>query len=469
MHLRHLAPLRRPLASLLLAGATLLTGAALTGCGPAAVGTEEAAWPPLTKKWYERALGSYRVGDLEDAQIAVDNARRIPPRRDEIELLAGKIALAQLEYDRALQLLRGLPGPEAAGLRGRALWYSGQIDPAAEELEALLADPSVRDPWAAEVSKLARRGAGRKPFTLSGGLVAAVEMPQVNSTWLVVPVEVNGEEALGVIATAVAETLIDSSGGAGASWVSLRFGGRVEVRDVPALPKDLSGLSRQIGAPIKILLGINLLRHLRPTIDFLGGQFVVRSFEPPPPPAATTLRVAYVRGGGMVLRGAFGTQDAAPMGTFLVDSSLSFPLALGEPGWKKAGVALSSLKQLPGSGGKLKQGVLPLLRLGAFEIPQIPAVLGVPLDAMAEELQLDLDGVVGSGLIAPFRVSLVDQGRTLWLEDLPPEAAEQYRQHLPAPAAPPAASAPAGPAGSALPATSATPAPAPPASTAQPR
>jgi hypothetical protein len=40
-------------------------------------------------------------------------------------------------------------------------------------------------------------------------------------------------------------------------------------------------------------------------------------------------------------------------------------------------------------------------------------------------LGIDLDGVVGSGLFAGFRVTLVDGGRTMWLEDLPREALEQ--------------------------------------------
>lgn len=447
--------LRFRLSPWVLAGITAFASVSSTGCGASLGGAEEAAWPPLAKKWYDRALASYRAGDVEDAQISAENALRATPRRDEVQLLAGRIALAQLEYARALQLLEGVPGTEASGLRGRALWYSGRIEPAADELEALLTDPEVRDPWAAEVSKLARRGAGRKPFTLSGGLVAAVEMPQVNSTWLVVPVEVNGEEALGIVATAVAETLIDSSSGGEASWLSLRFGGRVEVKDVPALPKDLSGLSRQLGAPVKLLMGVNLLRHLHPTVDFLGGQFVVRTFDPPPPPAATTVRVSYVRGGGMVLRGAFGTDDKAPQATMMVDTSMAFPMALSDSGWKKAGISVGSLKKLPGSGGKLKQGVIPLLRMGAFEIPQVPAIHGVPIQQMSEELQVDLDGVLGSGLIAPFRVTLVDQGRTLWLEDLPQEAIEQLRGDPPAPdAAPPeepeAAPAPA-PAGSSKP------------------
>lgn len=397
------------------------TTAVLLACGGATGVTADDTFPPIGKRWFDRATASYRAGDIEDAQIAIDNALRVAERREDVRLLGARIALAALDYARVTQLLTGIEGAEASGIRSRALWYSGQVDKAADELDVMLADPEVRDAWATEVQKLARRGSGRKPFQMSGGLLAVSEMPQVSGTWLVVPVEVNGEPALGVLATATAETVIDSSGGAEASWISLRFGERVEVKDVPALAKDLSGLSRQLNAPVKVLLGVNLLRHLRPTFDFLGSQFVVRTYEPPPPPAATTVRVNYVRGGGMLVRPALGASESAPLAAMMVDTSLAFPLALGEGGWKKAGIKPSTLKPLPGE-QKLKQGVLPNLRVGAFDIPEVPALYGFPVGQMSDELKIDLDGVVGSGLLAHFRITLIDRGLAMWVEDLPSEA-----------------------------------------------
>src|SRR5690349_4043252 len=114
----------------------------------------DAAWPPLAKKWFDRAQASYRAGDIEDADYSINNA------------------LAELEYDRAIELLRGLTSSEARALRGRALWYSGHLEAAADELEQLNADPDVRDTWAVEVAKLARLGSGRKPFEIEGALLA---------------------------------------------------------------------------------------------------------------------------------------------------------------------------------------------------------------------------------------------------------------------------------------------------------
>jgi len=382
----------------------------------------ESKFPPVAKQWFERGDASYRSGDLEDAELAVENALRASPNQPETRLLAGRISLARLDYDRTVQVLRGLDGTEVRGVRGRALWYRGDVQAAADELDALLRDPDVRDAWAVEIVKLARRGVGRKPFEMSGGLVAVSEMPRTGTASMIVPLEIDGSPALGMIATGTAEAVIDGGAGAEPSWVSLRFGERIEVRDVPVLAKDLSGISKSINAPIKILLGVNLLRHLHPTIDFAGGQFVVRTYEPPPPPSATTVRLSYARGGGMMVRGALGSGDQAPACSFLIDTSLTYPLVLARSAWTKAGVPLSSLKELPNS-GSMKTGVLPSLRLGAFDVPHVPGLDGDSvLKERNEGLGVNVDGLLGSGLLATFRMTLTDGGRGMWLEDLPPEA-----------------------------------------------
>jgi hypothetical protein len=394
-----------------------------SGC--AAAGPGEAEWPPLAKKWFDRAEASFKSGDVEDAQTAVESALHADQHRPEIRLLAGRIALSRLEYAEVIKLLKGVEGTEASSIRGRALWYSGEVELAADELERLVADPEVRDPWAADIAKLSRRGIGRKPFAMSGGMVAVTEMPRVGTAALIVPLEISGEPALGLIATGTAEVVLDASKGTEPTWVSMRFGDKIEVHDVPALSKDLSGISRQVNAPIRALLGVNLLRHLHPTFDFMGGQFVVRNFEAPPPPEATAVKLNYVRGGGMLLRGAVGSSAAQVPASLLIDTSIPFPVALDDGGWKKAGVPLSSLRLVPNQ-GTLRQGVLPLLRLGAFDVPSVPGLAGnEPVKEREDGLGIELDGLVGSGLFASFRVTLVDGGRTMWLEDLPREALNQ--------------------------------------------
>lgn len=356
-------------------------------------------------------------------------------------MLAAKIALANLEYEQTLAFLKGIQSSKAQGLRARALWYSGKIDQAADALDTLLADPTVRDDWAKQVSHLARLGAGREPFRTAGGRLAVVEIPSgVNA--LLVPVEVNGDPALGMVATGSPETVIDSRGGSGPAWISLRFGERLEVKDVPAISQDLSGLSRMLGgAPIKVLIGANLLRHLNPTLDLAGGQFVLRTTEPSAPPDATTVRVIYARGGGMTLRASAGSALAPAQMPFFVNTMFGPPVALTDEGWDKAGIKVASLEQVP-SQPSLKWAVLPMVKLGEYGISNVAGVY--PADVPTES-EIDFQGVIGLGLIGAFRVTLFDQGRGMWVEELAPGALgppppEQPQPSVPAEAPPPAPS-----------------------------
>ena len=120
----------------------------------------------------------------------------------------------------------------------------------------------------------------------------------------------------------------------------------------------------------------------------------------------------------MVVRGRFGTEDAAPGGSFLVDTGVLFPLAMSDSGWQKAGVDPKGFEPVVGE-ASLKQGLVPRLVLGTFDLPRIPAVYGLPLADLEQGGGIQVDGVIGSALIAEFRASLVDQGRTLWLEEMP--------------------------------------------------
>ena len=63
---------------------------------------------------------------------------------------------------------------------------------------------------------------------------------------------------------------------------------------------------------------------------------------------------------------------------------------------------------------------------GVDALPSVPGLSGNdPVKEREEGLGIELDGLVGSGLFASFRVTLVDGGRTMWLEDLPREALNQ--------------------------------------------
>ncbi|RYZ67327.1 MAG: hypothetical protein EOP08_03005 [Proteobacteria bacterium] len=431
-----MAILRRSLAVLALSS---LATAACGGPDPKLGSRNE-----LSDKWFQRAQTSFKHGDMDDAATAVEEAVKITPKDEETRILAARIAITDLDYPRVLKHTEGLESTEAHMLRGRAFWYAGDIERARGELETMLKDPEAKDPWAREVVKLTRSGRGRKPFHMDGGIVSAVEMPTAGSL-LIVPCELDGENILAVAATGVAELTIDAATRKEPAWVSLRFGD-LEVKDVPAVTQDLSALSKQLGAPIKALLGVNVLRHLHVTFDRRGSQFVVRRDEPGAPPDASRVRLHYVRGGGMLMTAHMSQKAEAPT-SFLVDTSQPFPLALFDETWTKAGVNPASLKSDPSLPANLKAGYIPYMRVGAFELPQIPAVQGMDLRDIKSRIDIDFGGVVGAGLLSAFRVTFGDQGRFIWLESDPgplegtPDAAQPGAQ--PAPGAQPGAQPPA--------------------------
>jgi hypothetical protein len=395
----------------------LAASLALAGCP--SVKAPRAERPEKAEKWFQRAFGEYRQATMDSAADSVRQALELVPEDADVRLLGARIALARLDHDEVLRLLKGVKGSLAASLRGRAHWYRGDVERAAEELDQLLTDPDVDDAWAKSISALAHGGAGRKPFdtTAAGGSVVAVEMTRIvpGATPLyVVPVEINGEPVLALVATGTSEVTLDAASSAKPSWVSLRFGKRLEVRDVPALAQDLSGLSQQLGGPIKALLGANLLRHLNVTLDFRGRQFVARTYSPPPPPLASRLDVAYLRGGGMVVNAVLGERDQAS--PFLVDTSMGFAVALDDAAWKKVGLDAATLPRVPVPGGELRQSPIPLLKLGTVAEPSLEAVAGPSFERLERELEVDLDGAIGSRLLARYRVTMSDGGRVLWLE-----------------------------------------------------
>jgi hypothetical protein len=390
----------------------LVAGAALGACGGSGPDSKTPTRAPLAEQWLTRAQASYRAGDFDDAREAGKSALQAAPNDPEVRLLNARIALAKLDYAEAVKLTEGLQSSEARAVRGRALWYRGDLEQAADELEAMLQDPNVKDPWAREVAGLARNGAGRHPFAMEGGLLASVEMPPAGPA-LIVPCELEGEQVLAMIATATGEVVVDSNTRREPAWVNLRFD-RVEVKDVPALTQDLSGLSRQLGAPIKALLGVNLLRHVHATFDRRGDQFVVRKDDPAAPPEATRVPLWYVRGGGMLVRAGVSAQNN-DKSALLVDTSAMFPVALDDGLWKKAGVDLAKLTPAPG-GGPVKEGTIPMFKFAGFDLPQIPAVEGTPVTDVKANVDMDLGGVLGAGLLSLFRVTFGDEGRFMWLE-----------------------------------------------------
>ncbi|MDB4996913.1 MAG: hypothetical protein JWM74_4345 [Myxococcaceae bacterium] len=444
----------RSLRSMLSLAFLALAAITAPACGPGGDANNPSR-TPLADKWLARAQNSYRQGDFEDAQHAGKAALEVAPRDHDIRLINARISLARLEYAQALKLTEGMQSTDAHAIRGRAFWYSGDLEQAADALEAALRDPAVKDPWAREIAALARRGTGRHPFQMEGGLVAPVDMPPAGPA-LVVPCELEGERILAMIATGSGEVIIDSNSRREAAWVNMKFGDRIEVKDIPALTQDLSGLSRQLGAPVKALLGVNLLRHLHVTFDRRGDQFVVRRSDPPAPPEASRVPLWYVRGGGMMMRATVSPREDGGA-TLLVDSSQPFLLALNDSVWKKSGFDMRNLRTDP-SIPNLKTGVLPQFRIGGFDLPGVPAVQGASMEPLQQNIDVELGGVMGAGLVSAFRITLGDEGRFAWLEPDPALSGPTGRDAGGPPSTPPPGAAPA-PEGLTMPAPPAPPPP----------
>jgi hypothetical protein len=434
------------------------SSAALAACG-SSLANQASLRAPLATQWFDRAKISYRAADFDDALDAARHAVLAAPKDAEIRELSARIALVRLDFAEALRLTEGLDTPEAHGIRGRAFWFTGDLEHAADELENMLTDPKVKDAWARDVAGLARRGAGRHPFEMEGGLVAEVDMPRALDrvplgAANVVPCELDGERILALVATGTSEVLLDSNSRHEPAWVNLRFD-RVEVKDVPALVQDLSYVTRQLGVPIKALIGAQFLRHAHATFDRRGDQFVVRRQEAPAPPEASRVPLYYVRGGGMMLRATLTAKDDSPI-PLLVDSSRPFPLFLQDAAWKKAGIDVRTLDAVPDA-PTVKHGIVPVFRMGGFDLAKMPAIAGGDFSEMANGVDIDLAGVVGADLLAFFRVTFADEGRFMWIE---PDPTLLGPASQPAPPQPPGAT-PAGPPPQTPPAVSPPPARAP--------
>jgi hypothetical protein len=405
---------------------------------------------PLASQWLTRSQAELRALNLVAATDAANRAleavgaNRNPnaapsPASIPVRIHAAEVALARLDWDGALTVLKGAAGAEAAGLRGRAYWYSGKLEEAAAELDLVLGDPNAKDEWARTVVKLCRSGIGRKPYSTDGALLGVEEIIRVGAAFpaIVVPVRIDGEDGLALVATAVADVVLDSKGRTEPGWIQLGFGESFEVRDVPALIEDLSGISKAVGAPIKALLGVRTLRQLNATVDFQGHQFVVRGFNPPAPSQATSLAAANLKGGGLLVPANLGAAPAlAATGaasnasgavtnvpaTLAVDSTAGYPLSLDAAAWARALSLIAVDASDASAAGRPATGTSPTgriarMQLGRVEMTEVPVSGALELSQLEGTLHVDVDGALGAGLLAQFRVTFADGGRTLWLED----------------------------------------------------
>lgn len=470
---------RRAFASALAAAPLLVSLlGSVTGCpGEATTGGVVKGGPrsELATKWMKRAQEEYAALDLVEATDSVDKAQKNAPGDKEIAVLAAKIHLARLDFKAVIKALDGIEGSEAAGLRARAYWYDDDLAHASEELTRALEDPDFKDPWAKPVRELAgTQGAGRKPFQLKDNAARLVElrMPRDLYPAMMIPIEVDGQTTMALVVSGVPEVVLDQKTRSKPSWVSIRIANdkntaSMEFRDVPALVEDLSGYSQQ-QVPIGALIGANFLRRMHATFDRGADQFVLRREDPPSPPTVTRLPVAWVRGGGMVVRGTI-KKEFELSGGLWVDSGSPWALAFPEPTWKKVGVDLAKMQTY----NDTKYERLTNVKLGALDLGPAVAVAGATtVDDKLKQLDVTTIGALGMTFLGAMRVTLVEGGKTMWIET-DQDTSSILAPNLnvkPPPKVAPAASGSAKPAGSgsAKPAASGSAKPVPAASSAKP-
>ncbi len=409
-------------------------GLGLSACTPSAsspLRAPERAAPG--DEWFHRAEQSYAVGDFADADEAVKQAVAAGGHGEALANLRAKLALLRLDWADAIAATEGLTGADSRGYRARALWYAGRVEDASVEIDGLLRDAKVRDSWAKDVAPLARGGAGRKPYAIdSTWATVGLELPSSGSAF-VVPVELDGKQVLAVVATSTSEVVLDAATHKEPEWVNLRFGGRFEVRDVPALVKDLSTYSRLFDAPIEMLIGTRALRELHCTLDRRGGQLVLRREEATAPPQSTVLPARYLRGGGLLVPVGFEHGNPGTRFNELVDSMLFLAMTIDGDRWKSVGVDPATLGTDPAL--KKPAGIVPLITIGSFEFPRIPAVEGFGAFDVKSAVDFRLDGVFGANLLQLFRVTFAGQGERLWLEtDVQPYTVRASEDESAAPA-----------------------------------
>src|SRR5262249_19548644 len=92
--------------------------------------------PEKAEGWDQRAQRARLEADFQEAHDSAEKALAIVPEDPQVRVLAAHVALTSLDYAEVLRLLKGIKSTEASALRGRAFWYKGELEAAADELDA---------------------------------------------------------------------------------------------------------------------------------------------------------------------------------------------------------------------------------------------------------------------------------------------------------------------------------------------
>jgi len=357
------------------------------------------------------AVEALARGDLVAAGRAAERALEADPGDARAREVAARLALANGQPDRAVELLRDDQDPRRVRLRARALFRLGRMEALARDLASVEEQESA-DGWAAAALPLARAARGQPLYGLSGDpeaslpLVAGLGVP-------VVEISLGGRPVMALIATSADITVVDEASLPEPGLVEVGLGG-LTAGGVPALGRDLSPVGEALGVRLGAVLGLDLLLRLRATLDLPGGALRVRTAPPTHGPEAASLPFVTFDGSFLAVHARLEEGAEAWM---TVDTAATFPVALTDAVVEAMGRDLATLPAAPGAPtDDVRLLELARIQLGEVAIEGVPAVTGLVPENLSTLAGAPLGGILGASLFGQVAVSFDPEGRRLVLE-----------------------------------------------------
>ena len=380
---------------------------------------------PLATQWLERAKASYRNGRLRRRAATPS---RTPSRRRPNDV--GDPRARRPHRPRAARLHRGAAAHRGARRRPRRTASAGaptgsRATSSTPPTSSRPCSPTPRSRTPGPATSRGSRGAAsagtRSRWRAAS--VGAVEMPRgarprPARRGNVVPCELDGERILALVATGSSEVLVDSNSRHEPSWVEpavrpRRGEGRAGPRAGPVAPRPGSSASPSRRSSAR---SCSATPTPPSTVAATSSSSAGRTRTPPP--EASRVPLYYLRGGGMILRATVTAKDddARPAAGRQLAPLPAAPA--GHARGRRRASTCTSLVPLPDD-PTIKRGMVPMFRVGGFDLAKMPAIEGVDLHELTAGLDIDLGGVVGADLLAFFRVTFADDGRFMWIEPDP--------------------------------------------------
>ncbi len=381
---------RRFSSLLLLAAASLACGASLGAQAPGAGPPGGPVVRPRARPATEPPTSTTRARPPSAPSHAAPERRRDPRARG---------------ADRAGPpgLRRGAPASPRASTRPRRTASAGAPtgSPATSSTRPTSSrrcstDPKVKDPWARDVAGLARRGAGRHPFEMEGGLVAAsrdaarasIGCRSARPTWS--PASSTASASWRSWPPARARCSSTRTRATKPSWVDLRFDrveveGRAGARAGPLAHHPPAGRAHQ-GAHRRAAAAPrprDLRPPRRPVRRPPAGRAATARREPGAPllPARRRhdpARDRHARRG----RPRFPCSSTAPARSRCCSRT---------PRGRRRASTCTRWRRCP-TIPTIKRGIVPMFRVGGFDLAKMPAIEGVDSSELTAGVDIDLGG-----------------------------------------------------------------------------